>query len=45
MRYSSEATGSYFELLDGVVTLAMLGTPMLPTHVLNSPPVGEWPVD
>ncbi len=45
VRYGSESTGSYFELVDGVMTLAVLGLPMLPAHVLDSPPVGEWPVE
>jgi hypothetical protein len=40
IQYGSEAIGSHFELLDGVVTLTVLSAPTLPAHVLDSPPVG-----
>ena len=40
-QYGSATTGNYFELLDGVVTMARLGRAELPAHVRNSPPMGE----
>lgn len=35
IQYGSTATGSYFELVDGVVTVARLGRPTLPPFVLE----------
>lgn len=44
VQYGREGTGSYFELVDGVVTLAVLRQPKLPAHMRDSPPMGEWSV-
>ena len=41
VQYGSEATGSYFELRDGVVTVARLGEPTLPAYVLSSSPTAD----
>lgn len=36
IQYGSVATGSYFEIVDGVVTVARLGRPTLPPFVLGA---------
>ena len=36
IQYGSETTGSYFEQRDGIVTLARLGTPELPSYVRDN---------
>jgi hypothetical protein len=42
IQYGSEATGSYFEQRDGIITLARLGMPELPNYVRdNMREVGE----
>lgn len=37
IQYGSAATGSCFELVDGVVTVARLGRPTLPPFILGEP--------
>ena len=41
IQYGSAATSSYFELVDGVVTVASLGRPTLPPFVLGASYVSE----
>lgn len=41
IQYGSEATSSYFEQRDGVITLARLGTPDLPSYVRDNMRLGS----
>ena len=35
VQYGSKATGSYFEVVADVVTVARLGLPIMPAHLLE----------